>query len=147
VVDLGKISGLLIRSVVIVLTGAFIGLFYNGISGKGIPIWPQIALQEAKSAFDEGAIFLDARSEEAYIMGHIPGSVNLPYGDFDGVYPQISPLLSKDALLIAYCDGSDCQSSIVLTNRLSTMGYGHVKVFFGGWQAWRTAGYPISQGE
>ena len=80
-------------------------------------------------------------------MGHIRGAVNLPYGDFDRVYPQISPLLSKDALLITYCDGRDCQASIVLTNRLSTMGYGNVKVFFGGWQAWRVVGYPLSQGE
>jgi 3-mercaptopyruvate sulfurtransferase SseA len=45
--------------------------------------------------------------------------------------------------IITYCDGEDCNASIDLAADLKMMGFANVNFFFGGWQEWRDAGYPI----
>jgi rhodanese-related sulfurtransferase len=109
----------------------------------------RISLSGAKSRFDsKSSIFLDARPPEEYKEGHIPGALSFYAEDFDQVAPQILPKLTdKNKELIAYCHGSSCELSIVLAHRLSDLGYSNVKVFYGGWPQWKSAGYPLQTGE
>ncbi|MFQ6093483.1 MAG: rhodanese-like domain-containing protein [bacterium] len=104
---------------------------------------PEITLSEAKTNFDNnGAIFLDARPKGDFVEGHILGAINVPWDNFDDVYPEISNLLSGEMEIITYCGGA-CESSIYLANALVKMGYRNVKVFFSGWPRWVEAGYPV----
>jgi rhodanese-related sulfurtransferase len=92
-------------------------------------------------------IFLDARLEFDYEQGHIKGAVNLPYEEFDEFYPKVAPKLTKDKTILAYCDGTECELSLLLTRVLREKGYRYLKVFFGGWSEWEKAGLPIEKGE
>lgn len=56
-------------------------------------------------AGDPNTIILDARSEYAFQMGHIEGSVNLPFSDFtDEKLANAIP--SKDTRILIYCNNN-----------------------------------------
>lgn len=60
----------------------------------------RITLEGAKKHFDANdALFIDARSDEAYKEGHIKGAINSASKD----YLDKLKKLSKDRLIIAYC--------------------------------------------
>ncbi len=57
---------------------------------------PRITVADAKQAFDKkSAIFIDARSTEAYNLEHIKGAVSAQVVDYNTI--------AKDKTLIIYC--------------------------------------------
>lgn len=110
---------------------------------KGDP--PTLRLSEAFDRFASGTyLFVDAREPEEYQTGHIKNAINLPFDTFDDHWPQIEPLLPKDAKIVTYCSGTECDASLLLA-RLLTQRYGYktVEIFFGGWPAWSKKQLPI----
>ena len=104
-----------------------------------------ITLAAAKELFaSNNSIFIDARHEFDYQAGHIRGAVNIPLKMFDAQFTLLNKI-SKDKVLIVYCDGAECNSSIELAVKLTESGFTNVKVFFGGWQEWNSAGLPIEK--
>ncbi|MFQ6104836.1 MAG: rhodanese-like domain-containing protein [Candidatus Glassbacteria bacterium] len=108
---------------------------------------PQVTLDEALDAYIKGeVVFIDARDEGSFEFGHIPGAINVPWEDVQNESSRILELVPTGMPLITYCDGSDCQSSILLAGELVKLGLDDVKVFFGGWVEWEEAQYPIEEG-
>ncbi|MBT5234826.1 MAG: rhodanese-like domain-containing protein [Candidatus Marinimicrobia bacterium] len=102
-----------------------------------------ISLNNAYSAFESNAaLFIDARSPEDFGTGHITRAINLPVHAFMDSLPYLEKL-DPGRHIITYCDGEDCNASIDLAADLKMMGFANVNFFFGGWQEWRDAGYPI----
>jgi len=107
----------------------------------------RISIDEASTAFmEDTALFIDARDRDAYDAGHIPGAINIPWEEIQYDNSMISDLISPGSGLITYCDGSDCESSILLAGILAEMGFEGVRVFFGGWVEWEDAEYPVEEG-
>ena len=167
-----KLSQVLLKTSYIILLGSAIGLIYNAISPGGITLkgnWspkvtsdslvapygymeetdpPAISLDYAMMKFQsKNIIFLDARYPEDFRAGHIQGAINFPYEDYEEHAPQVLPNLPKDEEIIAYCDGTECETSLLLARELIDLGYQDVKVFFGGWQEWQDAGLSIETGD
>lgn len=112
-------------------------------SGNG-DVASNIPLNEAYLAHQNGtALFLDARSHDEYEAGHIFGAVNLPAHALMDSLPYLENL-NPNRLIITYCDGADCNASIDLAANLKLMDFPKVAYFFGGWQEWIDAGYPIA---
>jgi rhodanese-related sulfurtransferase len=101
-----------------------------------------ITLEQAYSLFNREVKFVDARDESDYLSGHITNSINIPFDDFDN-HKQKLDRLSKEKPMVIYCAGTDCDLSILLGNLLFEQGYKQVYVFFGGWNEWLNANYPI----
>jgi rhodanese-related sulfurtransferase len=102
-----------------------------------------VTLHDAKAAFDaHTATFIDARHEFEFTAGHIRGAVNIPLTHLDQ-HTNLVHQVSKDERLIVYCDGVACNSSIELAAKLLEYGFSHVEVFYGGWQEWTEAGFPV----
>jgi 3-mercaptopyruvate sulfurtransferase SseA len=118
-------------------------------ASNGNPIEPAwIDLGEAKRYFEEGtALFIDAREKEEFAEGHIAGSVNIPYGWYLEEHPDISSFIDPGKVIVTYCGGSDCEASVQLAYAMWEKGYGGIKIFFGGWQEWNSAGLPVSKGK
>ena len=167
-----NLSNIFIKSLIIILIGSAIGLTYNAISPGGIALigeWspritsdslvvpygyeedidpPAIDLAYAMMKFQSrNTIFLDARYPEDFKAGRIKGAINLPYEESEEYAPQVLPQLPKEEEIIAYCDGTECESSLLLARELRELGYQDIKVFFGGWQEWLKAGLPVETGE
>jgi rhodanese-related sulfurtransferase len=88
---------------------------------------------------------MDAREEEAYDDGHIPGAMNVPYDKLPKYYGTITSTIAKDQIIVCYCWGPNCDFSDNLASELAMMGYKNVVVFRGGWDEWQEAGYPIER--
>ncbi len=167
-----NLSDILLKTALIILIGSVMGLIYNAVSPGGIALkgnWspkitsdslvvpygyeedvdpPAISLDYAMMKFQsKKTIFLDARYPEDFKAGHIKGAVNLPYEESEEYAPQVLPKLPQEEEIIAYCDGTECEESLLLARELRELGYENIKVFFGGWQEWQQAGLPIETGE
>ncbi len=74
-----------------------------GTSGPTESVYPEIprvSLADAKAAFDtRAAVFVDARPQESYAAGHIPGALSLPV---DQIGQHLSELKKTD-WIITYC--------------------------------------------
>jgi len=107
----------------------------------------RITLDEASAAFmDESALFIDARERDLYDIGHIPGAINVPWEEIQYENSMIAELVPPGFELITYCDGSDCDASVLLAGVLVEKGFENVRVFFGGWVEWEDAAYPVEEG-
>ncbi len=105
---------------------------------------PAISLENAMMRFQsQETMFLDARLPEDYKSGHIKGAINFPWEEFEEYSPQVLPKLSFEDEIITYCDGTECETSLLLARELRDMGYKNVKTFFGGWYEWQKAGLPL----
>lgn len=114
-------------------------------SPEDFPAIQFIGLFEAEDLFAGGtAVFVDSRSEDKYLEGHILGAVNIPYENKELIVEDQLPF-PRQATLIAYCDGDECQSSVLLAKALAEFGFEDIRVFFGGWAEWVAAGLPVSE--
>lgn len=145
----------LLRAALIVVGAGLIALLVNGVSSKGLPLWgplstlhwsnvEQIGLETAKELFEKkAAVFVDSRDKEEFARGHIKGAFSLPTAQFDHHAPLFMDLVPRTTPVVTYCSGQGCDTSTELAELLIGSGYKNVKVFYGGWQHWREAGYPV----
>ncbi len=110
---------------------------------SGVPEGMIIALDEAAALFHAGgAVFIDARPEEAFRAGHIAGARNLPWQDFENRFSEAMSDLPPDSILITYCDGESCSLSKDLSLALLGKGYPFARILVNGWTVWKEAGLP-----
>ncbi|MFQ6082028.1 MAG: rhodanese-like domain-containing protein [Candidatus Aminicenantia bacterium] len=146
------------QSLIIILISSLIGLLINLslikkylnqevssdfiLLDKNLSI-SEITIFEAEDLFrEEKALFLDARTEEKYKKGHILGAINLPLSKIKSPDDFKKIKLPEDKILITYCEGGDCRSSLYLAYYLIKAGYKNVKMLTGGWPGWLEAGLP-----
>jgi rhodanese-related sulfurtransferase len=104
-----------------------------------------ISLEKAKELYEsQGALFVDARHDFEYKMGHIHGAINIALKEID-IYRILLESIPKEKILIVYCDGAECNSSIELALKLMELKFINVKVFFGGWQEWKANNLSIDK--
>jgi rhodanese-related sulfurtransferase len=116
---------------------------YGFISSEEYPSVSFIMLPEAEGLFSMNeAQFIDSRNVEAYKAGHIAGAVNIPYEEKSDTSLLAELSIPKEKILVIYCDGSECQSSVGLSRFLHEQGFTDIRVFFGGWKEWQMEGLP-----
>jgi len=146
------------EAVLISVTGILLGFGYTAVTDKGlfadespsaiVEVNPPeyFGYEETYEAFQtRNGIIIDSRSEYDYQLGHIRGSVNLPLKEFDARKTVLGSW-PKDTLLITYCDGQECNSSMDLATELAAEGFVNVKFFFGGWSEWQQHQSPEAEG-
>ena len=100
----------------------------------------EITFEELTSKIRERARFalVEALPAQYYDAGHLPGAINLPLDALEHRSADVLP--DKDLEIVVYCAGPTCQNSHVAQRKLTTMGYGKVRVFTGGKAEWSQAG-------
>ena len=113
---------------------------------KITPLKPTfITLKQAYNLYVTGkGLFIDARDKWEFAEGHIAGAINIPEYSFENSNPELKNI-PKNAALITYCGGDDCEMSTKLAENLFILGYKKVFIFFGGWNEWLKAGYPVEK--
>ena len=105
------------------------------------PIIREISIDIAKELFDQNMLFVDARSEEYYIEGHIPKAVC--NDNLDLLITKMEQHISIDDGFIVYCSDDDCGSSEELAYLLQEQGFSNIYLFKGGWKQWVDNNLPI----
>jgi len=151
------------QSMAVLIIALGIGLSVNFLRDQRLPLVPDlsmgvqinsaavgddlvIALEDAEALyFNQQAVFLDARSREQYRKGHVEGAKSLPWEDFERRFPQVMSGISRDAIIITYCDGESCNLSRELASALIAKGYDQVRVLVDGWKLWQQFNLPTGQ--
>ena len=154
-----------LQAVVLLAIAFVLGLGFNSFSRKGVnpfkaparvPVTADslssetggirvIELEETKRFVAAGGSVLDARREEDYAAGHIPGALLFDYYDMGAYRDQVLPLLSTDQEIMIYCSEASCEDSELLAKELYALGYRRLLVFKGGFAEWSGAGLPAEK--
>jgi rhodanese-related sulfurtransferase len=123
----------------LVLSACLLGLVYNGITRKGIfaphdtqsrpdqgqpTVSPRFITFEEAAEFHHSktAIFVDSRHAYDYRLGHIQGAINIPLNEID-LKQETLARIPRNSVLVVYCDGQECNSSIELAKHLAAAGF------------------------
>ena len=100
-----------------------------GCSDGGSVSYDQISGAEAKALMDSksGYIIIDARTQEEYDQGHIPGAILIP--EYEIADRAEKELLDKNQLILVYCRSG--RRSKIAAEELVKLGYTNVKEFGG----------------
>ena len=100
-----------------------------GCSDGGSASYDQISGAEAKAWMDSesGYIIIDARTQEEYDEGHIPGAILIP--EYEIADRAEKELPDKDQLILVYCRSG--RRSKIAAEELVKLGYTNVKEFGG----------------
>lgn len=97
---------------------------HRALSGAAAP-----TLAEALGA----AFFEDA---------HLPDAINVPPDQVDRLAATLLP--DRKASIVVYCSGTR-ENSEIAARRLEELGYGSVRVHFGGKEDWVEHGLPVER--
>ena len=94
-------------------------------------------------------VFIDARDEEHYQAGHIPGAY-----EFDPYHPEkyfsaVLPVCQAAEHIVVYCNGGDCGDSKTAALLLRDVGVANQKLFIfgGGITEWTNNQLPVEIGD
>ena len=101
----------------------------TGSTADGSATYEQISGAEAKALMDSesGYIIIDARTQEEYDQGHIPGAILIP--EYEIADRAEKELPDKDQLILVYCRSG--RRSKIAAEELVKLGYTNVKEFGG----------------
>ena len=86
-------------------------------------------------------ILIETLPESEFHEAHLPGAVNLPPD-----HKHALSLPDKDAEIVVYCSGPECDAAEVAARELMALGYNNVRVYSGGKLDWIAAGLPTVSG-
>ncbi|MBI5068939.1 MAG: sulfurtransferase [Deltaproteobacteria bacterium] len=118
---------------------------------EGMPAWSKghfglLAAQHLKEAWidkDIPAVLLDVRPADEAEKGFIQGAVGMPAGALAKGLRTLPPA-DKKAPIIVYGAGQEAEQAAA---RIIAAGQSNVKVLAGGFEAWKSAGYPVATGK
>ena len=92
-------------------------------------VYVNITAEEAKQIMDseEGYIILDARTQEEYDQGHIPGAILISHEEIAEKAEDV--LTDKNQLILVYCRSG--RRSKIAAEALVELGYTNIKEFGG----------------
>jgi rhodanese-related sulfurtransferase len=94
----------------------------------------------AIAAGERDFVLLDARSEEAFAAGHLPGAISLPHERIDAETLAALPA----GLVVTYCWGPSCNGATRAAARLAELGR-PVKEMIGGYEYWRKERHEVER--
>lgn len=110
----------------------------------GIPV---VFLAGTQQRLDDSTtVVFDARVQDLYEAGHLPGARSLPVGEADRRLGTYASLLTPATPILVYCDGVDCSDSFELALKLREYGFQNVTLYPGGYAEWTEYGGKIHTG-
>lgn len=98
-----------------------------------------------ESSKDHNALFVDARSAEAYKAGHIPGAVNVRLNDLPVDGSRMPENLAQYNNLIVYGDDPGSAPARGVAKRLILAGHKGVYWYEGGVSDWKRSGRELEK--
>ncbi len=141
--------GIIFLVIIGFLAGAFLVISanwnqHNTIKKTLTHEYTNVSVQEAYELYntDDSLLIIDARGCKcSYNHGHIPGAVHISDIN-DTSYSKIyNPNQDKDILLY---NGGSWESLQIAAERFYNTTYGKIYCMIGGFTAWNTEGFPVS---
>jgi rhodanese-related sulfurtransferase len=147
---------------VLFVAAVIVAVIVNALRPGGIPVFgftpalpkkqpatiTEITLSTAHEIYLKNKIiFIDARDPFSFEEGHITGAINIYPDEVNLSAPKLKRIMSRDSVVVTYCDGPKCPLSKKTAHGLLLQGIPDVKVLVDGWTLWNNAGYPTTKGK
>lgn len=101
-----------------------------------VPASELVTVDQAR-AWDDNAIWVDARSDEEFARDHVPGAASLNEDRWNELLPQFLERWSPEKRVIVYCSAESCNAAREVAKRLRDEAQlKNVFVLQGGWEEW-----------
>jgi rhodanese-related sulfurtransferase len=100
--------------------------------------------------YEQGlVVFVDARGDQHYQAGHIPGAWQFDHYRMEHYLADVLPACLNADIVVVYCGGGDCEDSEFAAILLRDAGVPaeNIHVYTGGMTEWRTKQQPVETGE
>lgn len=132
-----------LRQAVLLLVFAFLpaigqALYFRGNPALAtkLPDAHEVTLAQAKS-WGDTVLWLDARPNEEFAAGHVPGALSLNEDDWNGLLPAVLAAWKPAGKIVVYCSRKSCNASHGVAERLRHEdNLQNVYVLPGGWEEW-----------
>lgn len=93
-------------------------------------------------------VFVDARDEQHYAAGHVPGAYLFDHYRPETYLPALLPVCLTAETIVIYCTGGNCEDSefAALTLRDAGVPTDKILIYPGGIAEWQGKGLPIETG-
>ena len=93
-------------------------------------------------------VFVDARNEADYRLGHVPGAWLFDPYQPENYFPAVVPVAQAAEIIVVYCHGGDCDDSLSAATLLKQVGVpgDKISVYGGGFGEWETLGQSVETG-
>ncbi|MCL1477226.1 sulfurtransferase [Marinobacter sp. M3C] len=105
----------------------------------------ETALTEADEVIKKADLLIDVRDGDEYRQSHIPQAINISRGLLEFKFSNDPSLENRGLDIVLYCKNSG--RSALAAKALKDMGYMHVQIIAGGFEAWQAAGKPQAKPE
>jgi rhodanese-related sulfurtransferase len=101
----------------------------------------EVSMQVIQERWQGQVLWIDARIQEQYDAGHIPGALLLNEQHFEEqLFTYLDILQTNTKPIILYCGAARCDASRKILERLKqTLPVENAFVLKGGWNAWKEA--------
>ncbi len=117
--------------------------FRNKISWQSRTTASETVDVELARRWGTGAMWVDARPENEYTEGHVPGAILLNQDSWNELLPRFLAQWSPDKKVVVYCSTKSCNLAAEVAERLreeaqlkDAEGRNCVFVLEGGWEEW-----------
>ena len=133
------------RSLVLGLAALFVTLSAVSMAAAddAAKKYPDIAIKDLNAAIEKKQVtVIDANGTDSFNEGHIPTAIN-----FEAAEKDLAKVLpkDKDALIVAYCGGPQCNAYQAAAKKAVAMGYTNVKHLPAGISGWKSAGEKVEK--
>ncbi len=135
---------LLFRQALLLLGLAFLpaigqAVYYGErISWHAPPVGKDEVRLEDTQAWGDTVLWVDARPDEQFNQGHIPGAVSLNEDRWSELLPQMLTVWAPEKRVVVYCSSRSCAASHEVARRLKAEAeLKEVFVLHGGWERWQ----------
>jgi rhodanese-related sulfurtransferase len=132
------------RQVLLLLGLAFLPAIGQAVYYRSATSWQHppvdsapVSLVQAKD-WGDAVLWIDARAEDQFAAGHVPGAMRLNEDEWNALLPQVLAVWSPERKLVVYCSRQTCNLSHDVAERLrKEAGLKNVYVLLGGWEEWK----------
>lgn len=103
----------------------------------------EVHVDDVHKVLPERPVVIDVREPGEYLAGHLPGAVNIPRGVLEFRLPGYLEERDQPGMIYIYCGSSG--RGILATDVIQQLGYKDVCHMIGGFEAWKTAGLPVTE--
>ena len=108
-----------------------------------------LALHQSPDTAAQKIVFLDARDDQHFQAGHVPGAWPFDRYRLDQSLPTVLPPCLQAEKIVVYCNGGECEDSEFAALALAqSAGVPAARIFIypGGIMEWETKGQPVETG-
>jgi rhodanese-related sulfurtransferase len=113
-------------------------IYFGNAAAQEPPMDSALVSVEQAQSWGDKALWVDARVDEQFEAGHVPGAVQLNEDRWDELLHPMLGVWSPEKKVVVYCSRLTCHASHEVAERLRKEAkLTNVYVLDGGWEEWQ----------